>query len=106
MASSLVSTLVGRSAPGWELSVVRNDDAPARDAALADLGEPELVAACLAGRPGACDIIVERHPRSVYQLCYRLVGNHEDASDLSQDVFRRPFRGHRTLKRHSPLAPA
>src|SRR5439155_8406676 len=26
-------------------------------------------------------------------LCYRFVGNHEDASDLSQDVFIRAYRG-------------
>ena len=29
----------------------------------------------------------------MYQLCYRFVGNHEDASDLSQDVFLRAYRG-------------
>jgi RNA polymerase sigma-70 factor (ECF subfamily) len=29
----------------------------------------------------------------VYQLCYRFVGNHEDASDLAQDVFIRAYRG-------------
>ena len=46
-----------------------------------------------AGRPGAFDLIVERHRRHVYQLCYRFVGNHEDASDLSQDVFLRAYRG-------------
>jgi RNA polymerase sigma-70 factor (ECF subfamily) len=61
--------------------------------ALAELDESGLVAACLAGRPGAFDLIVERHRRAVYQLCYRFVGNHEDASDLSQDVFLRAYRG-------------
>ena len=39
------------------------------------------------------DVIVERHRRQVYQLCYRFVGNHEDASDLAQDVFVRAYRG-------------
>ena len=53
----------------------------------------QLVDACRAGRPGAFDVIVERHRRAVYQLCYRFVGNHEDASDLSQDVFLRAYRG-------------
>ena len=52
-----------------------------------------LVDACLAGRPGAFDLLVERHRRSVYQLCCRFVGNHEDASDLSQEVFLRAYRG-------------
>ena len=61
--------------------------------ALIELDEAGLVEACLAGRPGAFDIIVERHRRTVYQLCFRFVGNHEDASDLSQDVFLRAYRG-------------
>jgi len=72
-------------------------------ALLNDLGEAGLVDACLAGRPGAFDVIVERHRRSVYQLCYRFVGNHEDASDLSQDVFLRAYRGLRSFRGHSSL---
>jgi RNA polymerase sigma-70 factor (ECF subfamily) len=103
MASFLVSTSVRTADPGWELTVVRNDAIPMRIAALADLGESELVAASLAGHPGAFDLIVERHRRTVYQLCYRFVGNHEDASDLSQDVFLRAFRGLRNFKGQSSL---
>src|SRR5262249_35852282 len=60
--------------------------------------------ACLAGRPGAFDLIVERHRRAVYQLCYRFVGNHEDASDLSQDVFLRAYRGLRSFRGQSSLS--
>ena len=44
-----------------------------------------------------------RYRRPVYQLCYRFVGNHEDASDLSQDVFLRAFRGLRNFKGESSL---
>src|SRR5260221_4572037 len=71
---------------------------------MADLGEASLVEACLTGRPGAFDVIVERHRRSIYQLCYRFVGNHEDASDLSQDIFLRAFRGLRSFRGQSSLA--
>ena len=74
------------------------------DTPLAELDERALVDACLADDPGAFDLIVERHRRSVYQLCYRFVGNHEDASDLSQDVFLRAFRGLRTFRGQSSLA--
>jgi RNA polymerase sigma-70 factor (ECF subfamily) len=63
------------------------------DVALDELSEPALVEACLSGRAGAFDLVVERHRRTVYQLCYRFAGNHEDASDLSQDVFLRAYRG-------------
>jgi len=62
-----------------------------------------LVAAFLSGRREAFDVIVERHRRHVYQLCYRFVGNHEDASDLAQDVFVRAFKGLRNFKGDSAL---
>src|SRR5579864_1308495 len=71
---------------------------------LTVLDEPALIAACVAGEPGAFDLIVERHRRSIYQLCYRFVGNHEDASDLSQDVFLRAFRGLRTFRGQASIA--
>jgi len=89
-----------------------NTAAPARPQAMAaaddrplnELDEPALIAACLAQRPGAFELVVERHRRAVYQLCYRFVGNHEDASDLSQDVFLRAFRGMHRFRGQSTLA--
>lgn len=66
--------------------------APAR-VGLDEAGDAELVAAFLDGRREAFDVIVGRHQRRVYSLCYRFVGNHEDAADLAQDVFVRAFRG-------------
>ncbi len=77
---------------------------PTSELPLAELDEAALVAACLDSRSGAFDLIVERHRRSVYQLCYRFVGNREDASDLSQDVFLRAFRGLRNFRGQSSLA--
>src|SRR5262249_14171869 len=77
---------------------------PERDSSeWATADELTLVDACLNGRRDAFDVIVERHRRQVYQLCYRFVGNHEDASDLTQDVFVRAFRGLRGFKRQSSL---
>lgn len=72
--------------------------------ALTELDEQQLVEACLAGRDGAFDVVVERHRRPVYQLCYRFVGNHEDASDLSQEVFLRAYRGLKNFRGGSSLA--
>ncbi len=65
--------------------------------------DAELVQACLAGRREAFDLIVERHQRHVYQLCYRFAGNHEDANDLAQEVFIRAYRGLKTFKGHASL---
>jgi RNA polymerase sigma-70 factor (ECF subfamily) len=87
----------------WAAPTVGLPDAPVRlqamnaaddrtPPALADLDDAALVAACHAGAREAFDVIVERHRRPVYQLCYRYVGNHEDASDVAQEVFLRAYR--------------
>ncbi len=62
-----------------------------------------LVAECMAGSREAFDVIVRRYQRQVYQVCYRFLGNHEDASDLTQDVFVRAYRGLRGFKGQSAL---
>src|SRR5712672_3017694 len=109
MAVSLTWTFPERFDPARETSSARSAPAPeivtpsTSEPPLADLAERALVEACLAGRPGAFDLVVERHRRSVYQLCYRFVSNHEDASDLSQDVFLRAFRGLKNFKGNSSL---
>jgi RNA polymerase sigma-70 factor (ECF subfamily) len=66
--------------------------------------DADLVAASIAGNREAFDLIVERHRRHVYQVCYRFVGNHEDASDLSQEAFVRAWRGLKNFKGQSALS--
>lgn len=78
-------------------------DVPSTDAGLRVSDDRELVAAVLAGDRVAFDLIVERHRRPVYQICYRFMGNHEDASDLTQDVFLRAYRGLKNFKGNSAL---
>jgi RNA polymerase sigma-70 factor (ECF subfamily) len=74
----------------------------ARAAAADD--DPALVRATLDGNRDAFDELVRRHQRHVYQLCYRFGGNHEDASDLAQDVFIRAFKGLRSFKGQSAFS--
>jgi len=71
---------------------------------LADAGDRALVEACLGGQREAFDVIVQRNQRQIYQVCYRFAGNHEDASDLAQDVFVRAYRGLAGFKGNSALA--
>ena len=103
MPSSFVWTLSGPCQPEWGVTVVRSEPEGILGQPLSDLDESALVEASLAGRSGAFDLIVERHKRTVYQLCYRFTANHEDASDLSQDVFIRAFRGLGSFRRQSSL---
>jgi RNA polymerase sigma-70 factor (ECF subfamily) len=76
--------------------------APASERTSED--DAALVEACLAGERNAFDVIVARHRRQVYQLCYRYVGTHEDAADLAQDTFIRAYRGLKGFKGQSSLA--
>ena len=104
MAQAIPWTRQDTRQPEWDLTVVRPEAAAAADPSFNDFSEADLVAACLKGQNDAFDVIVERHRRAVYQLCYRFVGNHEDASDLSQDVFLRAYRGLRRFRGGSSLA--
>ena len=96
MASSLAWSLPA----AWPLlSMTETDPRP-----LARLDDAALVAECLAGTDGAFDQLVERYRRPVYQVCYRFVGNHEDASDLSQEVFLRAYRGLKNFRGQAALS--
>ena len=105
MAASIAWTLQGSWPATSTAHAATRPPMPAAEPGPLDaLDERGLVEACLAERAGAFDLIVERHRRAVYQLCYRFVGNHEDASDLSQDVFLRAYRGLRSFRGQSSLA--
>jgi RNA polymerase sigma-70 factor (ECF subfamily) len=47
----------------------------------------QLVEASISGDQGAFEEIVRRKTGKVYSLCYRIVGNAEDAKDIAQLVF-------------------
>ena len=89
----------------WKVSVI-HPEAPAvpDGVSMEALDDGALVAASVAGRREAFDVIVSRHRRTVYQVCFRFVGNHEDASDLAQDAFVRAWRGLRNFKGQAQLS--
>jgi len=72
-------------------SVARRESAPP-PVPLEDLDEPALLDRCRAGDEAAFEVVVVRHQRAVYGLCYRFAGNHDDAADLAQEVFLRAYR--------------
>jgi RNA polymerase sigma-70 factor (ECF subfamily) len=51
-----------------------------------------LVQQCAAGDEDACARLVTDHQRMVYQLALHLLGDSQEALDLSQEVFLRVFR--------------
>jgi RNA polymerase sigma-70 factor, ECF subfamily len=76
-------------APGGELSVKH-----ARVVSWSAVGgrEAVLVQRCAAGDESACADLVAEHQRMVVQLAMNLLGNRDEALDLSQEVFLRVFR--------------
>lgn len=59
----------------------------------------EIVKEVLAGRSEAFRELVARYKRSVYSLCFRMAHNHEEAEDLSQEVFIKIYQN---LSKYDP----
>ena len=55
-------------------------------------GEAALIERCAAGEQSACAELVSGHERMVFQLAYHILGDRDEALDLSQDVFLSVFR--------------
>jgi len=67
---------------------------PVRAITWSDVGgrEAALIQRCAARDEDACAELVTEHQRMVYQLSLNLLGDHNEALDLSQEVFLRVFR--------------
>jgi RNA polymerase sigma-70 factor, ECF subfamily len=67
---------------------------PVRADGWAELAGPEaaLIERCAVGEESACAQLVAEHERMVYQLAINLLGDRDEAQDLSQEVFLRVFR--------------
>jgi RNA polymerase sigma-70 factor (ECF subfamily) len=52
----------------------------------------QLIRAVLAGNERAFDELVRLHQRFVFNLCYRLLGDYDDADDCAQEVFIKVYK--------------
>jgi RNA polymerase sigma-70 factor (ECF subfamily) len=77
----------------------------ARVASWADVGgrEAALVQRCAAADELACAELVAEHQRMVVQLAVNLLGDRDEALDISQEVFLRVFRTIHRFKGQSSL---
>jgi RNA polymerase sigma-70 factor (ECF subfamily) len=85
---------------GGELSVK-----PVRAITWTDVGgrEASLIQRCAARDEDACAELVAEHQRMVYQLSLNLLNDHNEALDLSQEVFLSVFRTVHSFRGHSSL---
>jgi RNA polymerase sigma-70 factor (ECF subfamily) len=60
-----------------------------------------LIERCLLGDQAAWEAIVRQHRRKVFNVAYKFVGSHEQAEDLTQDIFLKIFRSLETFDRRA-----
>jgi len=66
-------------------------------------GEAALIQRCAVGEELACAELVAGHERMVYTLALHLLGDRDEALDLSQEVFLRVFRTIHSFRGQSAL---
>jgi RNA polymerase sigma-70 factor (ECF subfamily) len=60
-----------------------------------------LIERCLSGDQTAWDAIVRQHWRKVFNVAYKFVGRHDEAEDLTQDIFLKIFKALDTFDRRA-----
>src|SRR4029453_13780468 len=61
----------------------------------------ELIERCLKGDQQAWEQIVRLHRRKVFNVAYKFVGKHDEAEDLTQDIFFKIFKSLQTFDRRA-----
>lgn len=72
---------------------------------IVNVPEHELVSRCLSEDPDAQFEFVEKYQKMIYSLCYRMMGNREDAEDAAQESLIRALRGLATWDTSRQLKP-
>lgn len=60
-----------------------------------------LIEQCLSGDQAAWDVIVRQNWRKVFNVAYKFVGRHDEAEDLTQDIFLKIFKALKTFDRRA-----
>ncbi len=66
--------------------------------------EAQWLDQALKGNSVAFSQLVESYQKPVYNLCYRMLGNAEDAEDASQETFLRAYKSMRRYDRSRPFS--
>jgi len=55
------------------------------------MDETVLIKEILSGETESFSILIDSHKNSIFSLCYRMLGNYEDAEDIAQETFIRAW---------------
>lgn len=69
--------------------------------ALLEKTDFELIDLVIVGNDRAFEELVNRYKKAVYYLAFRIVRDHEDAVDLSQDAFLKVYQSLKKFRRNS-----
>jgi RNA polymerase sigma-70 factor (ECF subfamily) len=72
------------------------------DSAAGQPATPDsLIEQCLSGDQAAWETIVRQNWRKVFNVAYKFVGKHDEAEDLTQDIFLKIFKALNTFDRRA-----
>jgi RNA polymerase sigma-70 factor, ECF subfamily len=74
---------------------------PVEPAAAQPATPDSLIAQCLSGDQVAWEAIVRQNWRKVFNVAYKFVGKHDEAEDLTQDIFLKIFKALKTFDRRA-----
>ena len=92
---------VARQAGGRRLERLIHAQNGCYHARIPDIAIDDIIARCLQGDQAAWDAIVRLYRRKVFNIAYTFVGRHDEAEDLTQDIFLKLFKSLETFDRRA-----
>lgn len=74
---------------------------------MSTITDEDLIARCKLELPGdtrSFELLVQRHVNRVYSLSYRVVGNKEEAEDVTQEVFTKVYNNLRKFEQQAAFS--
>jgi len=67
-------------------------------------GDEEFVSLCQKGDVDAFEVLVRRHQKRMFNIAYRMLGDHEEAANTVQDAFLAAYRSLKAFKGRSQFS--
>ena len=74
---------------------------PVNSSLVATVIHDAIIERCLLGDQRAWETVVCHHWRRVFNIAYKFVGRHDEAEDLTQEIFLKTFKALRSFDRRA-----